>query len=181
MQISNYTDLYKTISIVLLLSFQHAAIHHIAHPYHLCICLIFCHLRYLLLHFCFKIESALPSRLPALLPFIFIFAPIVLYSCHLYPPYFTARKCFFLFLFSGHCIFYSLWLDLLFQVGHDVPCSFFLQSLSFNYHQSAVLHLDAGTTSVRQSLYSLKYLHKRLWMLFCSPLRCWNLKIANWS
>jgi len=133
---------------------------------------VFCHLRYLLLHFCFKIESALPSRLPALLPFIFIFAPIVLYSCHLYPPYFTARKCFFLFLFSGHCIFYSLWLDLLFQVGHDVACFFFLQSLSFNYHQSAVLHLDAGTTSVRQSLYSLKYLHKRLWMLFCSPLRC---------
>lgn len=99
MQISNYTDLYKTICIVLLLSFQHAAIHHIAHPYHLCICLIFCHLRYLLLHFCFKIESALPSRLPALLSFMFIFAPIVLYSCHLYPPHFTARKCFFLFYF----------------------------------------------------------------------------------
>ena len=40
MQISTYTDLYKTISIVLLLSFQHAAIHHIAHPYHLCICFL---------------------------------------------------------------------------------------------------------------------------------------------
>jgi len=40
MQISNYTDLYKTISDVLLLSFQHAAIHHIAHPYHLCICFL---------------------------------------------------------------------------------------------------------------------------------------------
>jgi len=40
MQISNYTDLYKTISIVLLLSFQHAAIHHIAHSSHLCICFL---------------------------------------------------------------------------------------------------------------------------------------------
>jgi hypothetical protein len=76
-----------------------------------------------------------------------------------------------------------LWLDLLFQVGHAWRSLLFLPSisLSFNYHQSSVLHLDAGTTSVRQSLYSLKYLHKRLWMLFCSPLRCWNLKIANWS
>jgi hypothetical protein len=71
-----------------------------------------------------------------------------------------------------------LWLDLLFQVGHAWRSLLFLPSisLSFNYHQSSVLHLDAGTTSVRQSLYSLKYLHKRLWMLFLQSFEMLKLK-----
>jgi hypothetical protein len=47
---------------------------------------------------------------------------------------------------------------LLFQVGHDISGLFFLQSLSFNYHQDSVLGLDAGTVSSRPCLYGLIYM-----------------------
>jgi hypothetical protein len=44
---------------------------------------------------------------------------------------------------------FFVWLDLQFQVGHDVACLFFLRSLSFHYHENSVLRLDAGTMSVK--------------------------------
>ncbi|KAL9344879.1 hypothetical protein Peur_062554 [Populus x canadensis] len=46
--------------------------------------------------------------------------------------------------FSYQRVIHFLWLDLLLQVGHDIACLFFLQSLSYS-----VLGLDAGTVSSR--------------------------------
>jgi hypothetical protein len=46
-----------------------------------------------------------------------------------------------------------LWLDLLFQVSHDIACLSFLQSLSYS-----VLGLDAGTVSSRPCLCDLIYM-----------------------
>jgi len=87
---------------------------------------------------------------------MFIYAPIIL-------------DLFFIFIlhtsllataasFSCQRVIHFLWLDLLFQIGHDIACLFFLQSLSFNYHQDSVLGLDVGTVSSRPCLCGLIYM-----------------------
>jgi len=69
--------------------------------------------------------------------------------------------------FSYQRVIYFLWLDLLLQVGHDIACLFFLQSLSYS-----VLGLDAGTVSSRPCLCDLTYMpSQRVMSVFCGPLR----------
>jgi len=96
-------------------------------------------------------KGSLLSRMLALLSFMFISAPIILDS-------------FFIFIlhtsllataasFSCQRVIHFLLLDLLFQVGHDIACLFFLQSLSYS-----VLGLDAGTVSSRPCLCDIIYM-----------------------
>ena len=96
------------------------------------------------------------SRMLALLSFMFISVLIILDSFFIFIlhtlPLETAAS------FSCQHVIYFLWLDLLFQVGHDIAGLFFLQSLSFNYHQDSVLGLDAGTVSSRPCLCGLIYI-----------------------
>jgi len=91
----------------------------------------------------------------ALLSFMFISAPIILDSFFI----FILHTSLLATIASFACqrVIHFLWLDLLFH-GHDIACLFFLQSLSFNYHQDSVLGLDAGTVSSRPCLYGLIYM-----------------------
>jgi len=87
----------------------------------------------------------------ALLSFMFIYAPIILDSFFI----FILHTLLFATATSFSCqrVIHFLWLDLLFQVSHDVACLFFLQSLSYS-----VLGLDAGTVSSRPCLCGLIYM-----------------------
>jgi len=86
-----------------------------------------------------------------LLSFMFISDPIIIDSFFIFilhtSPFANATS------FSCQRVIHFLWLNLLFQVGHDIACLFFLQSLSYS-----VLSLDAGTVSFRPCLCCLIYM-----------------------
>jgi hypothetical protein len=104
---------------------------------------------------------------------MFIYAPIILDSFFIS----ILRTSLLAIAASFFCqrVIHFLWLDLLFQVGHDINCLFFLQSLSYS-----VLGLDAGTISYRPCLCDLIYMpSQRVMSAFLWSFEKLDLKLPD--